>query len=84
MVGKGRDHSEKVCPKDPYPLQHIDTMVDAATSHELLMFLDTSNGCNRIKIHPMDVEKITFITNMGIYCYLARPFGLQNAGATFE
>ncbi|XP_063948038.1 uncharacterized protein LOC135152135 [Daucus carota subsp. sativus] len=74
----------KVCPKDPYPLPHIDTMVDSTAGHELLTFLDASSGFNQIQMEPSDAEKTAFITDRGIYCYLAMPFGLRNAGATFQ
>ena len=74
----------KACPKDPFPLPHRDTMVDSMAGHELLTFLDMSSGFNQIQMHPSDAKKTAFITNRGIYCYLAMPFGLRNAGATFQ
>lgn len=74
----------KACPKDPFPLPHVDTMVESTAGHELLTFMDASSGFNQIQMEQSDAEKIVFITERGIYFYLAMPFGLQNAGATFQ
>ncbi|XP_038690528.1 uncharacterized protein LOC119989207 [Tripterygium wilfordii] len=74
----------KACPKDPFPLPHIDMMVDATAGHELLSFMDAFSGYNQILMHPRDQEKTAFITDRGIYCYKVMPFGLKNAGATYQ
>jgi hypothetical protein len=46
--------------------------------------MDAFSGYNQIRMHPADQEKTTFITDQGIYCYQVMPFGLKNAGATFQ
>ena len=74
----------KACPKDPYPLPHIDSMVDATAGHEILTFMDASSGFQQIQMEPSDQEDTAFITPSGIYCYIAMPFGLKNAGATYQ
>lgn len=41
-------------------------------------------GYNQIKMAEEDMEKTTFITQWGTYCYTVMPFGLKNAGATYQ
>ena len=74
----------KACPKDSFPLPHIDRMIDATAGHEMLSFLDAYSGYNQIRMHPEDQEKTSFITRYGTYCYNVMPFGLKNAGATYQ
>ena len=74
----------KACPKDSYPLPSIDALVDNAAGCKLLSFLDAFSGYNQIKMHPMDEEKTAFMTERSCYCYRVMPFGLKNAGATYQ
>ena len=46
--------------------------------------MDAFSSYNQILIHPYDQEKTTFITEKGIFCYKVMPFGLKNAGATYQ
>ncbi|RVW34746.1 Retrovirus-related Pol polyprotein from transposon 17.6 [Vitis vinifera] len=41
-------------------------------------------GINQILMAPEDMEKTSFITEWGTYCYRVMPFGLKNAGATYQ
>ena len=72
------------CPKDSFPLPHIDQIVDASVGHGMLSFLDAFSGYHQIPMHPLDAEKTSFITPHGLYCYNVMPFGLKNAGATYQ
>ncbi|XP_015166801.1 uncharacterized protein [Solanum tuberosum] len=74
----------KTCPKDDFPLPIIELMVDATTGHEVRSFLDGSSGYNQIKMSPKDEEYTAFRTPKGIYCYKVMPFGLKNAGASYQ
>ena len=74
----------KACPKDSFPLPRIDLIVDAAAGHELLSFMDAFSGYNHINMDPDDQEKTSFVTAQGTYCYRVMPFGLKNAGATYQ
>ncbi|KAK0581332.1 hypothetical protein LWI29_012530 [Acer saccharum] len=59
-------------------------LVDTTTGHKLLSFMDAYSGYNQILMHPDDQEKIAFVTERGIFCYKVMPFGLKNAGATYQ
>ena len=74
----------KASPKDDFPLPHIDVLVDNTAGHALLSFMDGFSGYNQIKMAPEDMEKTSFITPWGTYCYKVMPFGLKNAGATYQ
>ena len=74
----------KACPKDSFPLPRIDLIVDATAGHELLSFMDAFSGYNQISMDPNDQEKTSFVTAQGTYCYRVMPFGLKNAGATYQ
>jgi hypothetical protein len=49
-----------------------------------LSFLDAYSGYNQIKLKKDDGEKTAFITPYSVFCYQVMPFGLKNAGATFQ
>jgi len=58
--------------------------VEATAGHELLSFMDAYSDYNQIKMHPPDKDKIAFTNSQRIYYYMVMPFGLKNAGATFQ
>jgi hypothetical protein len=62
----------------------IDQIIDDCASHEALSFMDGFSGYNQIQIHPTDQYKTTFTTPWGTFSYRVMPFGLKNAGATFQ
>nr|CAH66232.1 H0825G02.9 [Oryza sativa] len=74
----------KACPKDPYPLPRIDQIVDSTAGCDLSCFLDAYSGYHQIRMAREDEEKTAFITPIGTYCYTTMPFGLKNAGPTFQ
>ena len=74
----------RASPKDDFPLPHIDTLVDNSATSSLCSFMDGFSGYNQIKMAPEDMEKTTFITLWGTFCYKVMPFGLKNVGATYQ
>ena len=74
----------KAFPNDPFALPRIEKIIDSTTGCDLLCFLDAYSGYHQIKMALEDQEKTTFITPFDIFCYTSMPFGLKNAGATYQ
>jgi hypothetical protein len=74
----------KHCPKDSFPLPRIDQIIDSMVGCARLSFLDAYSGYNKIKLKKEDEEKIAFITPYDVFCYQVIPFGLKNAGETYQ
>jgi hypothetical protein len=74
----------KASPKDNFPLPHIDVLVDSTAQSKVFSFMDGFSGYNQIQMSPEDREKMSFITPWGKFCYKVMPFGLINAGATYQ
>ena len=74
----------KACPKGSYPLPRIDQLVDSTVGHRLLSFMDAFSGYHQIRMDETDQEKTSFVTSQGLFCYKVMPFGLKNAGATYQ
>jgi hypothetical protein len=74
----------KACPKHPFPLPRIDQILDSTVGCEVLSFLDAYSGYHQIKMKESDQLVTSFITLFGTYSYVTMPFGLKNAGATYQ
>jgi hypothetical protein len=74
----------KACPKVPYPLPRIDQIVDSTVGCETLSFLNAYSGYHQIRMKESDQFVTSFITPFGMYCCVTMPFGLRNAGATYQ
>ena len=70
--------------KENFPLPHIDTVVDNTMKNSLFSFIDGFSEYNQIRMAFEDCEKTTFVTMWGTFCYKVMPFGLKNAGATYQ
>lgn len=70
--------------KDNYALPKMDHISQKVVgSHKISMIYGFS-GYNQILVHHDDREKTTFTTPWGNFMYEKMPFGLMNAGATFQ
>ncbi|GAA0162625.1 hypothetical protein LIER_39449 [Lithospermum erythrorhizon] len=73
----------KACPKDYFPLPCLGRLVDRSARYEVFDFLEASRGYHQILLEQEDQEKTIFI-KYGLYCWTMMPFGLKNAGATYQ
>ena len=62
----------------------IDQLVDATVGHPRMSFLDAFQGYHQIPLALNGQEKTAFVTPVGNYHYKVMPFGLKNAGSTYQ
>ncbi|XP_050258808.1 uncharacterized protein LOC126703779 [Quercus robur] len=62
----------------------IDQLVSATYGHPRMSFLDAFQGYHQIALATEDQEKTAFISPNANYHYIVMPFGLKNAGATYQ
>ena len=65
-------------------MPQIDQLVDATVGHPRMSFLDAFQGYNQIPLALDDQEKIAFVSPIGNYHYKLMPYGLKNAGSTYQ
>uniref|UniRef100_A0A2N9GM44 Integrase catalytic domain-containing protein n=1 Tax=Fagus sylvatica TaxID=28930 RepID=A0A2N9GM44_FAGSY len=54
------------------------------TTNAVFSFMDGFSGYNQIKMAEEDKSKTAFVTHWGTFVYDVMPFGLKNAGATYQ
>jgi hypothetical protein len=62
-------------------MEHI---LQRVTGASRMSMIDGFSGYNQVSVLPEDREKTTFTTPWGTFMYAKMPFGLMNAGATFQ
>ena len=62
----------------------MENLLQSLTSAGMLSMLDGFSGYNQVRKKKEDREKTTFTTPWGTFEYIRMPFGLLNAGSTFQ
>ena len=58
--------------------------MDNTAKYSLFSFRDGFSGYNHIRMAPEDMEKTTFLTMWGTFCYKVMLFWLKNAETTYQ
>ncbi|GJS18028.1 reverse transcriptase domain-containing protein [Tanacetum coccineum] len=69
---------------DLYHLLEIDWKIESLMRFQYKCFLDAYKGYHYIHMTKNDEDKTAFHTEEGVLCYTKIPFGLKNAGATYQ
>ena len=61
-------------------------VIDATSRYEYISSMDGYAGYHQLRIVQEDCNKTTFrcLKSLGLFEYVAMPFGLKNAGATYH
>jgi hypothetical protein len=76
----------KATPKDEYPMPIADMLINNASGHRVLIFLDGNVGYNQIFMGEEDMSKTTFHCHgfISLFEWVVMTFGFKNAGATYQ
>jgi hypothetical protein len=76
----------KATPKDEYPMPIADMLINNASGHRVISFLDGNAGYNQISMAEEDMSKMAFryLGFIDLFEWVVMTFGLNNAGATYQ
>jgi cleavage and polyadenylation specificity factor subunit 1 len=69
---------------DVYPLPNMLDFATKAACCTVFSKIDLRKGCHQIPVNPVDVQKTPITIPFGLFEYKRMPFGLRNAGPSFQ
>nr|GEV27364.1 reverse transcriptase domain-containing protein [Tanacetum cinerariifolium] len=70
--------------REVYYHDWLSNPVESLCGYPFKCFLEAYKGYHQIQLAEADEEKTAFHTGQGVYYYTKMPFGLKNAGATYQ
>jgi hypothetical protein len=76
----------RATPKDEYPMPTAGILVNNASGHRMISFLDNNAGYNQVFMAKEDVHKTVFRCPrfVGLFEWVVMMFGLKNTGTTYQ
>jgi hypothetical protein len=76
----------RATPKDEYPMPIVDMLINDASGHKVITFLDGNSCYNQIFMAKEDMYKVAFrcTSFVGLFEWVVITFGLKNDGATYQ
>jgi len=62
----------------------MDLLIDSTVGNTMFSFMDGFSGYNKIQMAPKDAKKTAFKIAIGNFYHTVMPFGLKNAGVTYQ
>ena len=69
---------------DRYPVPHIQSFSSRIANKKIFTKIDLLQAFLQIPMKESDIEKTAVITPFGLFEFLYMPYGLRNAGSTFQ
>ena len=77
-------HLNTVTLPDWYPLPNITNFTSRISGSTVFSKLDLQKGYYQVRVAPEDIQKTAIVTPFGMFEFFRMPFGLRNAGNTFQ
>ena len=73
-----------ICEDDKYPIPNLNSLLMSLHGKRIFSKLDLQRAYLQIDVNPSDIPKTAVITPFGLFEFLKMPYGMKNAGATFQ
>ena len=74
----------RITAEDKYPLPNMADLAARLDGCTIFSKLDLQKGYLQVPVAPEDIPKTAVITPFGLFEFIRMPFGLKNAGMTFQ